>query len=428
MKLHLPLLLLAVLLLVGVLLFRGEVSPEPVRDLSGWSITDQGTRYLDAQGNPVTGWFTVDGTQYYFDPETALPYSGWAQREGVRCYLSEGLPVSGWADVDGRRIYLNSDGTVHTGWLREQGRSWYLDEAGDPVTGWAQTSTGRFYFDETGLLCTGLTPIGDTWYCFNQDGTIHTGWFRQGTRQFYANNDGSIRTGWLEWDADTYYLLDNGTPAVGKVVIDGETCFFSSTGVMFPLVNPWNPLAEENNPELVLVENNYVAVECQKDLEQMLADCRAAGYKPRIMSGHRSFYIQTVTLQRAISARMAKGMSYQLASEDAVKSVAIPGTSEHHLGLALDIVDANNPKLEEFQEDMPTQKWLMENCWKYGFILRYPKGTTEITGITYEPWHYRYVGREMAEEIYELGLTLEEYVDMLTDDGTTCGGATVTKE
>ena len=135
MKLHLPLLLLAVLLLVGVLLFRGEVSPEPVRDLSGWSITDQGTRYLDAQGNPVTGWFTVDGTQYYFDPETALPYSGWAQREGVRCYLSEGLPVSGWTEVDGRRIYLNSDGTVHTGWLREQGRSWYLDEAGVPVSG-----------------------------------------------------------------------------------------------------------------------------------------------------------------------------------------------------------------------------------------------------------------------------------------------------
>ena len=77
---------------------------------------------------------------------------------------------------------------------------------------------------------------------------------------------------------------------------------------------------------------------------------------------------------------------------------------------------------------MATQQWLREHSWEYGFILRYPQGTTEITGIVYEPWHYRYVGQEMAAEIHELGITLEEYVDRLTNDGTTCGGTVITEE
>jgi D-alanyl-D-alanine carboxypeptidase len=78
---------------------------------------------------------------------------------------------------------------------------------------------------------------------------------------------------------------------------------------------------------------------------------------------------------------------------------------------------------------MPTQKWLMENCWKYGFIMRYPANTTEITGIIYEPWHYRYVGLELAKEIHDLdNICLEVYIDQLTNDGTTCGGKLVTTD
>ena len=65
--------------------------------------------------------------------------------------------------------------------------------------------------------------------------------------------------------------------------------------------------------------------------------------------------------------------------------------------------------LDAGQENTGTQQWLMENSWRYGFILRYPNDSTEITGIIYEPWHYRYVGTEFAAEIYESGLTLEEY-------------------
>ena len=90
--------------------------------------------------------------------------------------------------------------------------------------------------------------------------------------------------------------------------------------------------------------------------------------------------------------------------------VAYPGTSEHQLGLALDIVDVSYQQLDTEQENTPVQQWLMKNSWKYGFVLRYPADKSDITGIIYEPWHYRYVGKEAAAEIYENKLCLEEYL------------------
>ena len=90
--------------------------------------------------------------------------------------------------------------------------------------------------------------------------------------------------------------------------------------------------------------------------------------------------------------------------------VALPGCSEHQTGLALDIVAAGYQILDEEQEDTAEQKWLMENSWKYGFILRYPSEKSDITGIGYEPWHYRYVGKAAAADIYRTGVCLEEYL------------------
>ena len=114
-----------------------------------------------------------------------------------------------------------------------------------------------------------------------------------------------------------------------------------------------------------------------------------------------------------LSARLLdEGVSMEDAPAVAAESVAVPGTSEHQLGLAADIIDEHYPNLDKGQEETGTQKWLMENCWRYGFILRYPNGTTDITGIIYEPWHYRYVGVDYAKEITDLGVTLEEYVAM----------------
>ena len=98
------------------------------------------------------------------------------------------------------------------------------------------------------------------------------------------------------------------------------------------------------------------------------------------------------------------------AETEAGRQVAVPGTSEHQLGLAVDIVDLDHQLLDESQEQTAVQQWLMANSWRYGFILRYPTAKTETTGIIYEPWHYRYVGQEAAAEIYQQGVCLEEYI------------------
>ena len=90
--------------------------------------------------------------------------------------------------------------------------------------------------------------------------------------------------------------------------------------------------------------------------------------------------------------------------------VAVPGTSEHQLGLAVDLVSSEYTGLDERQEETGSYQWLVKHCAEYGFILRYPNDKTEITGIIYEPWHFRYVGVEAAREIMDQGICLEEYL------------------
>lgn len=182
------------------------------------------------------------------------------------------------------------------------------------------------------------------------------------------------------------------------------------------LVNRWNPLPEDfEAPELELVaelDNREYEVDtrCAKAYAAMMEDCARAGGKPYICSAYRSGRQQEELYKDKIRRLVEEGVSWGEAPELASQSVAVPGTSEHELGLAVDIIDEDYPYLDELQEQTFTQRWLMKNCWRYGFILRYPNGTTEQTGVIYEPWHYRYVGRFCAEEIHRTGMILEEYL------------------
>lgn len=142
----------------------------------------------------------------------------------------------------------------------------------------------------------------------------------------------------------------------------------------------------------------------------MLADCRAAGHTPLLCSSYRTQEKQTQLYNNLVQKQIARGNSRSEAMAKAAKEVAVPGTSEHQLGLAVDIVDTQNQVLNRAQEDTAVQQWLMEHCWEYGFILRYPPDKGEKTGIIYEPWHYRYVGREYAQAIRQSGLCLEEFL------------------
>lgn len=178
------------------------------------------------------------------------------------------------------------------------------------------------------------------------------------------------------------------------------------------LVNPWNAIPQGYQPELVTVENGYqVDQRCASALAAMLADCRAAGYRPAICSAYRTQEKQAALYDTLVRKRMAQGLSQTEAQKQAATEAAVPGTSEHQLGLAVDIVDVNYQLLDTNQENTAVQKWLLENSWRYGFILRYPTGQTDVTGIVYEPWHYRYVGKEYAQDIHEKGLCLEQYLE-----------------
>ena len=137
--------------------------------------------------------------------------------------------------------------------------------------------------------------------------------------------------------------------------------------------------------------------------------CRDAGYAPFLCSAYRTQETQQSLYDNKVQRLINSGMSEDEAKVEAAKAVAIPGTSEHQLGLAVDIVDANMQDLTDEQENTETQKWLMANSWRYGFIHRYPNDKTDITGIIYEPWHYRYVGKAAAQGIFNRDITLEEY-------------------
>lgn len=130
-----------------------------------------------------------------------------------------------------------------------------------------------------------------------------------------------------------------------------------------------------------------------------------------ICSPYRDLNYQSVLFNRKIEAYMKKGMSYMDAYAISSQTVTVPGASEHQIGLAIDIISNDYTNLDEGFADTDAGKWLAEHSCEYGFILRYPLGKEHITSIEFEPWHFRYVGKEAATIITREGITLEEFWD-----------------
>ena len=180
------------------------------------------------------------------------------------------------------------------------------------------------------------------------------------------------------------------------------------------LVNQWNKLPDDYSINLTQLRNgNAIDERAYPDLQDMMDAARAEGFSPLICSSYRTQEEQEELYIEKVNQYLAEGYSQESAETEAGKWVAFPGTSEHQTGLAVDIVALSYQVLDEHQEETAEQKWLMENAYKYGFILRYPPEKSHITGVNYEPWHYRYVGKEAAREIHEQGLCLEEYLDQV---------------
>ena len=273
-------------------------------------------------------------------------------------------------------------------------------EPTEPPTGWQELNGKRYY-----LFPNGTHPLG---------------WFEDGEDVYYIAPNGFAHTGWLEMDGQTYYFHEDGTMARGEVEIGGVKYHFTADGTRILLINPWNYIPEGYETELVTLPNGLathgiqVSTECYDALIAMLEACNRESPRAVVVSGYRTHEYQTRLYKNKVSRVEAQGYSHEDALVEAAKVVAIPGTSEHQLGLAVDIVDSRSYDLTDIQETLPAQQWLMAHSWEYGFILRYPNDRTEVTGIIYEPWHYRYVGTELAKELFDANLTLEEYLQNLT--------------
>lgn len=179
------------------------------------------------------------------------------------------------------------------------------------------------------------------------------------------------------------------------------------------LVNYDNPISDNYKPNLVKTQYLEQSIDkrAAEPLNQLVAACKKAGYQPLPCSGYRSKEEQVQILEDKVQEYQNIGYSREDAEKEARKWITEPGESEHHTGLAMDIIDLDYQILDEKQKDTGTQKWLMEHCWEYGFVLRYPENKKDITHIDSESWHYRYVGKEHAKRMHDTGLCLEEYVE-----------------
>ncbi len=180
------------------------------------------------------------------------------------------------------------------------------------------------------------------------------------------------------------------------------------------LVNEDSPIPEDYEPMLEKIEGGkLVDTRIVASLTEMFKAMRAEGMQPMVCSGYRTIEKQHNLFEDDIQTQMRAGKTYDQAFYKAKEYTALPGASEHHTGLAVDIVGKSHQNLNTAQAKTKEALWLAEHCAEYGFILRYPADKTDVTGIAYESWHFRYVGVEAATYIMENGLVLEEYVELL---------------
>ena len=184
------------------------------------------------------------------------------------------------------------------------------------------------------------------------------------------------------------------------------------------LINAENPLPEDYTFELTSI-NEYFSFDSRavEALNEFLAAGRAAGHDLQIVSTYRTTERSAYLYERKTNEYIAAGYEASIAAIEAARWVAPPFQSEHNAALAIDVVSFDyymyySDLMHEFDE-FPAFTWLVENCAEYGFIMRYPEDKQDITGITYEPWHYRYVGVEHAQKMQELDMCLEEYWEYL---------------
>lgn len=207
--------------------------------------------------------------------------------------------------------------------------------------------------------------------------------------------------------------MDTNKIASDSVVqenVTGEEYVFDKNDWRLVLINKQHSIPDDYTFTLGTIAGQMQCDErILEDLRAMLQAAKDEGVKLNVCSPYRSPERQVMLFERKIKRYMARGMSYMEAYQLGSQAVTVPGNSEHEIGLALDIVCDSYQTLDAGFGETEAGKWLAANSYEYGFILRYPEGKEYVTGIEYEPWHFRYVGVEAATVITEQGITLEEF-------------------
>ncbi len=212
-----------------------------------------------------------------------------------------------------------------------------------------------------------------------------------------------------ESDHSTNQIADESdkTKAVSSQPSSGIENNADETEWYLTLVNKWNEMPSDYKIKLTELSNGQsVDKRILPMLQEMFDAARADNIYPIVASGYRTAKKQQEIFDKKIEEYKSYGYSNEDAETEAKKWVAVPGTSEHQLGLAVDI---NADGVHSYGQEV--YKWLEKNAHLYGFICRYPMEKTELTGVANEPWHYRYVGVDAATEIHNKGICLEEYLD-----------------
>lgn len=251
---------------------------------------------------------------------------------------------------------------------------------------------------------------------------------KPGTNEVVLLDDSDVLDGYEDDDLDNMEDIDkytieeileeNPNAAVhspeNKQAKQDKKVVFDKDDWRLLLINKQHPVPEDYTFTLGTIKGSMKCDErILDDLLKMLQAAKQDGIDLVICSPYRDLNRQEVLFNRKIKNYMSRNMGYMDAYKLASQAVTVPGASEHQIGLALDIVCDSYTVLNEGFGETEAGKWLAEHSCEYGFILRYPKGKEYITSIEYEPWHFRYVGKDAAMIITQQDLTLEEFVENL---------------
>lgn len=234
--------------------FSGDIRPNLWRTINGttyyyqnhimqkdtWIDDGSGWYYLNISGQPLTGWLTSNGVQYYLDQTTGRMTQGWLQMsDGWHYFAGSGAMQTNWINVGSSWYYLNNNGIMQTGWVQD-GQTWYfLNPSGAMLTGWQDIGGSWYYFNGSGVMLTGLQDIGGSWYYLNNSGAMQTGWQDINGSRYYFSSTGAMQTGWVGSDAAWYYLNpENGVMyANTQITVDNILYQVDASGVCTAVVS-----------------------------------------------------------------------------------------------------------------------------------------------------------------------------------------------